>query len=60
METTMNDTRQKADSKTTHAHESVPSIDWPFPPPGGPKPWTPAQQRADQRKQLQQTEDAPW
>lgn len=33
---------------------------WPFPPANGPTPWTPAQQRAYQRKQLQQTEEAPW
>ena len=35
-------------------------MSWPFPPPGGPTPWTPAQLRAYQRKQLQQTEEAPW
>lgn len=33
---------------------------WPFPPANGPTPWTPGQLRDYQRKQLQQTEDAPW
>jgi hypothetical protein len=40
---------------------------WPFPPPGGPIPWTPEQERAyqrEQRKQQQQQQDeleeAPW
>jgi len=35
-------------------------MSWPFPPASGPTPWTPAQQRAYERKQLQQTEEAPW
>lgn len=35
-------------------------MSWPFPPPGGPAPWTPAQQRAYQRQQREQTEEAPW
>ena len=33
---------------------------WPFPPPGGPVPWTPAQEREYQRKQREETEDAPY
>lgn len=33
---------------------------WPFPPANGPTPWTPGQLRDYQRKQLQQTEEAPW
>jgi hypothetical protein len=33
---------------------------WPFPPANGPTPWTPAQEQAYKRKQLQQTEEAPW
>ncbi len=33
---------------------------WPFPPPSGPVPWTPAQQRAYKRKQLDDAEEAPW
>jgi hypothetical protein len=32
---------------------------WPFPPPGGPVPWTPAQERAYQRQRLREAEDAP-
>lgn len=35
-------------------------VQWPFPPANGPTPWTPGQLRDHQRKQLQQTEDAPW
>ena len=33
---------------------------WPFPPPGGPIPWTPAQQREYQRQQREQLPDAPF
>ncbi len=33
---------------------------WPFPPPGGPVPWTPAQERAHQRQQRDNWEEAPW
>lgn len=33
---------------------------WPFPPPSGPIPWTPAQQRDYQRQQRDDWEDAPW
>jgi hypothetical protein len=33
---------------------------WPFPPPGGPVPWTPAQIREYKRKQQEQWEPAPW
>jgi hypothetical protein len=40
---------------------------WPFPPPGGPIPWTAEQERAYQREQRKQTqqeqdemEEAPW
>lgn len=33
---------------------------WPFPPPGGPVPWTPAQERAYQRKQIKDAEPAPF
>jgi hypothetical protein len=33
---------------------------WPFPPPTGPVPWTPAQQRAYQRKRLDEAEEAPF
>jgi hypothetical protein len=29
---------------------------WPFPPPGGPVPWTPAQVREYKRKQQQEQE----
>ena len=32
---------------------------WPFPPPTGPVPWTPQQQRAYQRQQRKHWEDAP-
>jgi hypothetical protein len=35
-------------------------MNWPFPPPGGPVPWTPAQQRAYERKQRDQLPDAPY
>ncbi len=57
----MNDTRRKADDKTPpRPAANVPSKNWPFPPPGGPTPWTPAEQRAYQRRQLQQMEAAPW
>lgn len=31
---------------------------WPFPPPGGPVPWTPAQQAAYRRKQINNAEEA--
>jgi len=33
---------------------------WPFPPPTGPVPWTPAQEAAYKRKQLDDAEEAPW
>lgn len=37
---------------------------WPFPPPGGPIPWTAEQERQYQREQAQkqrdQMEEAPW
>jgi len=33
---------------------------WPFPPPGGLVPWTPAQERAYQRKRLEESEPAPF
>jgi len=33
---------------------------WPFPPPTGPVPLTPAQERAYQRQQRDQAEEAPW
>lgn len=33
---------------------------WPFPPPTGPVPWTPAQEAAYKRKQLNDAEEAPW
>ena len=33
---------------------------WPFPPPGGPTPWTPAEEAEYRRKQREQWEDAPW
>lgn len=33
---------------------------WPFPPPGGPIPWSPAQQRNYQRQQREAQEEAPW
>lgn len=32
---------------------------WPFPPPSGPVPWTPAQQRSYQRQQRKNWEEAP-
>lgn len=33
--------------------------DWPFPPPGGPIPWTPKQIKEYEQKKLDETEDAP-
>jgi hypothetical protein len=37
---------------------------WPFPPPGGPTPWTPEQVREHARQQAEQAresaEPAPW
>jgi hypothetical protein len=33
---------------------------WPFPPPTGPTPWTPAQEQAYQRQQRERLEEAPW
>lgn len=33
---------------------------WPFPPPGGPVPWTPKQKRDYERKQREQQGEAPW
>ena len=35
-------------------------MSWPFPPPGGPVPWTPAQEQAYQRQQRDNAGDAPW
>lgn len=35
-------------------------IVWPFPPPTGPIPWTPEQERAYQRRQREQMPDAPF
>ena len=32
---------------------------WPFPPPTGPIPWTPAQEKAYQRKQVSEAEESP-
>lgn len=32
---------------------------WPFPPPTGPIPWTPAQERAYQQKRIREAEEAP-
>ena len=32
---------------------------WPFPPPGGPVPWTPQQQRAYERQRLADAPAAP-
>lgn len=32
---------------------------WPFPPPGGPVPWTAAQERAYQQQQRNQLPEAP-
>jgi len=33
---------------------------WPFPPPGGPVPWTPKQIKEYERLQRQQVPDAPF
>lgn len=33
---------------------------WPFPPPGGPIPWTPSQQQAYKRKQQNDLPDSPF
>ena len=33
---------------------------WPFPPPGGPTPWTPEQVKEYERKRLQETPPAPF
>ena len=33
---------------------------WPFPPPSGPVPWTPAQEAAYRRRQRDQAEPAPF
>lgn len=35
-------------------------MSWPFPPAPGPVPWTPAQERAYQRQQRDQLEEAPF
>ena len=32
---------------------------WPFPPPGGPVPWTPEQEQAYQQKRRQQLPESP-
>jgi hypothetical protein len=33
---------------------------WPFPPPGGPTPWTPEQVREYEQRQREQVPPAPW
>jgi len=33
---------------------------WPFPPPGGPTPWTPEQVREYERRARETAEPAPW
>jgi hypothetical protein len=33
---------------------------WPFPPPGGPTPWTPEQVREYERRAREAAEPAPW
>lgn len=33
---------------------------WPFPPPGGPIPWTPEQEAEYQRKRMGELPDAPF
>lgn len=33
---------------------------WPFPPPGGPVPWTPKEQREYERKQREKLPAAPF
>lgn len=33
---------------------------WPFPPPSGPVPWTPHQEREYQRQRLRDAEEAPF
>ena len=33
---------------------------WPFPPPGGPTPWTPKQVREHERRARDAAEPAPW
>ena len=33
---------------------------WPFPPPGGPVPWTPEQEADYQRQQREAEPPAPW
>jgi len=33
---------------------------WPFPPPSGPVPWTPQQEREYQRRQREQLPEAPF
>lgn len=35
-------------------------MNWPFPPPGGPVPWTPKQIKQYEREQRQNQEEAPW
>lgn len=35
-------------------------MNWPFPPPGGPIPWTPKQIKQYEREQRQKQEEAPW
>lgn len=35
-------------------------MNWPFPPPGGPVPWTPKQIKEYERQQRQKQEEAPW
>ena len=33
---------------------------WPFPPPGGPTPWTPEQVREHEQRARDAAEPAPW
>lgn len=44
--------------------EYMEGYSWPFPPPGGPTPWTPEQVREHARRQAEQARDAappaPW
>jgi len=35
-------------------------MNWPFPPPGGPVPWTPAQEQAYQRKRFDEIPESPF
>lgn len=42
------------------SHKEFNMTVWPFPPPSGPVPWTPAQERAYQQKLRDKTGDAPF